>query len=160
MGEGPPRDAAGLVVPHDDAATVLSTDKLVRRLHPNPSLQHIVRDDDGRWKASSAGFKATSKKFDPYESLSTSHLERMVAAGREPATWAEYRRGWGLALLVAGVARDLGFQVGTDPEPDNEFHVGVWGVAKSANGRRELAATAVLLLLPDGWPEGEEPTRK
>ena len=120
----PPRDAAGRVEPHDDPD--ISDDAyVVRYVH----VSQLRPDEAGHRRLSSGAFSPSSKHHDPYCSMSADLLDSMLKDGVAPSAWKRPERHAVVKLRVRDLRR-LGLQVGSDPQTDNPYHVGVWGMKR------------------------------
>lgn len=117
----PPRDAKGLVVPHNDP-DIDAADGLLRRIDP---VNHVVWDKKlGRYRVSSGAFSESSV---PNGGMSVDLEELMLAAGHDPVS--DLDTDWGLVRLIAGQLRNKNCLVGSDPLPDNPYHGEVWNTS-------------------------------
>lgn len=117
----PPRDANGNVVPHDHPE-ILDQHGVIRRI----SEEHIVDDEKcstGR-RISTMLFRASSG---PNGGMSVDLQSEIEKDGHDATEYVTTPRFFGSVRLQAGQYRGLGFRVGADPIPTNEYHGEVWG---------------------------------
>lgn len=114
----PPRDAKGLVAPHDDP-DIDDADGLLRRIDPD---NHVVWDKNlGCHRLSSGAFSESST---PNGGMSVELEKLMQTAGHDPLSGLS--AGWGLVRLIAGELRKMNCLVGSNPLPENPYHGEVW----------------------------------
>jgi hypothetical protein len=121
----PPRTADGSVIPHDEPL-LNDSNNLIRKINIR---SHIVTDENtGGRRISSAAFSATSD--DPHFGMSVDLGQSVIASGKQEADVVPV--GFGAVRLKTGNVRELGLQVGSDPEtettPPNPHHGQIWGV--------------------------------
>jgi hypothetical protein len=117
----PPRDANGNVVPHDHPE-ILNEHGVIRRV----SEEHIVDDEKcptGR-RISTMLFRASSG---PNGGMSVDLQNEIEKDGHNATLYVTTPRFFGSVRLQACEYRGLGFLVGADPNPTNEYHGEVWG---------------------------------
>ena len=132
----PPRDADGLVQPHDDHETIPDDARLVRYIH----RLWIIFNSDGTKRLSSGAFSGSSKDRDRYEGMSVDMFEQLSRDGINPAERMPPDHV-AAVLLWAGNLRALRFQVGPDPQhSDDLYHASVWGVKKQHRGKIQSSA--------------------
>jgi hypothetical protein len=126
----PPRNATGLVIPHDHSG-IAETDKVIRRI----SKQHIVPDPKaptGRRIASLAYQESTTGCRGMSVDLECS----IVDAGLNPANFVTSPEFLGSVWFSVGYLRtEERLQVGYDPIPDNAHHGEVWGITEAHRRR-------------------------
>jgi hypothetical protein len=129
MPKDPPRDAAGLVVPHDHAE-ILDDHHVIRHTVQND----LARDENGQFRVSSGAYSESS---DPEGGMSVDIWEWMSDDGLSPL---HYLRDdlHGAVRIKVGDLRRLGLLVGWLPMERNPHHGCVWGLTKSL--RRKVSA--------------------
>ena len=110
--------------PVDDPA-IENEDGLLRRIHPN----HIVPDDIGGYRVSSAAFGDSQLSIDIHSIL--------LAAGLNENECVRAYEGYGLVSITAGLARQQQQLVYKDPIPENPAH-GIVDGKKSASVKKAL----------------------
>lgn len=121
----PPRDANGLVVPHDHVE-VLNEDVLIRRINPD---HHIVPDGKGGRRIST---KVIQQSSTPSWGMSVDHARSIDEDGIDIAQFVTTPIYVGSIAFTVAVVRGLGLQVGYDPiaaPNSNPYHCEVWGAA-------------------------------
>ena len=121
----PPRDDDGFVKPHNDPDTIPDDALLLRSIPAEWLLSQ-----DGVKIVSKAAFSASGSRRDRYRGMSVSVVDWLVQDGKplSDALQPDHPAG---AVLRAGDLRKLGLDVGPDPQDDNKYHAGVWGVKDS-----------------------------
>jgi hypothetical protein len=117
----PTCDANGNVVPHDHEE-IRNEHGVIRRI----SEQFIVDDEKcptGR-RISRMLFQASSG---PNGGMSVDLQNEIEKDGHDATVYVTTPRFFGSVRLQAGGYRGLGFLVGADPNPTNEYHGEVWG---------------------------------
>ena len=122
----PPRDATGVVMPHDDPEIGNET-ILVRHINP---AYHVVLDENiGGRRISSNAFSCSTG--DPGHGMSVDIGQLLSEAARSMA--AMVPMGFGAVSLNVGQVRNLVLKVGSDPIPEkNPYHGQTWGVRRRA----------------------------
>jgi len=125
----PPRDATGVVVPHDHEG-IRADDGIIRRV----SEQQIVIDvKSGGRRLSSMVFKASAGAN---AGMSVDLQIQIEEAGLDPRTYVTTPRWTGSVRFEAGPLRQESFQVGFDPRTENQHHGEVWGVFSKSKQQR------------------------
>ena len=134
----PPRNAAGVVVPHDHEE-IGDGDTVIRRI----SELWIVLDKNGVRRISTVAYRGSTSNG----GMSVD-VERFVTDdGEDPVTWVTTPKWIGSVHFNVGFLRQNQFQVGfhplheTDHLPANPYHGEVWGAFKRA-GQRLLQSSA------------------
>jgi hypothetical protein len=128
----PPRDASDNVVPHDHEE-ILNEHGVIRRV----SDQFIVDDEKsptGR-RISKMLFQASSGTNG---GMSVDLQNEIEKNGYDAKVYVTTPRFFGSVRLQAGQYRNLGFRVGADPIPMNEYHGEVWGTFSKGKQNRLL----------------------
>lgn len=130
----PPRDANGVVVPHDHVG-IADTDWIIRRI----SDEHIVADVKvpGGRRVSTLAFQGST---DGNNGMSVDLECSIVEAGLNARDFVTSPRFMGSIWFSAGFLRSESFQVGYDPLPENPHHGEVWGTFTRGRKNRLLAS--------------------
>lgn len=140
----PPRDANGVVIPHDHEG-ILPSHGIIRRV----SEQQIVSDPKvigGRKISSSLLFKPSSGENG---GLSVD-LQRLIEeAGLDAKAFVTTPRWTGSVRLEAYQFRDEGLIVGFDPLESNPCHGEVWGAFSDSKKRKLLRLCGWFVPIPD-----------
>jgi hypothetical protein len=124
----PPRNADGVVQPHDDPR-LTADDYVIRYTSPNERS----RDDTlGRYRISSGAY--TESSVPPY-GVSV-QIERLLIAASLTAEQKAPSADHGIVRLRVGTLREMGFKVGYDPEPNNPTHGEIWGVSNTRRAKK------------------------
>lgn len=121
----PPRNAAGVVTPHDHDE-IGAGDGVIRRI----SEQQLVMDKHGQRRISSIAYQASDG---PDGGLSIDIENFIVAGGIDAKQWVTTPRWIGSVRFTAGFLRGHSLQVGYDPIEEandvsaNPYHGEVWG---------------------------------
>lgn len=108
----------GEVIPYNDPG-IQHDHWLIRRI----PADWIVEDEKiGGRRISSMAFKSSRG------GISVDLQNKIEQEGLNAAQYVITPRWIGAIRFQAGQVRDLGFQVGADPTPDNPYHGQVWGV--------------------------------
>lgn len=117
----PPRDADGVVEPHDHPE-ILASDLLIRGIPP----EHVIPDENrGGMRISSAAVQPSSRGR--YPGMSVDHERSALEAGSGPSALALRTPFAGSIAFSAGSIRALTLRPGAEPLADNPFHCEVWG---------------------------------
>jgi hypothetical protein len=141
----PRRDAAGIVIPHDDPDTIPSEWALLRHVHPEHWHEDGLRPQSIAFTFSSEGS----------HSMSVDVERPMLDDGLAPTHYA-FKAGRGVVRITARKARELDMQVGPEPVSGNPHHGGIWKPNPSISEnqlekrRRVLSRSCVLVALPPG----------
>ncbi|NOU20634.1 MAG: hypothetical protein HOO93_02400 [Methyloglobulus sp.] len=127
----PPRDANGVVIPHDHEG-ILPNDGIIRRV----SEQHVIFDPKIGGKRLSSSVLNPSSGYNG--GLSVDLQQQIEEAGLEAKAFVTTPRWMGSIRFEAGHLRNEGFKVGYDPLEDNPFHGEVWGVFSKSKIKRLL----------------------
>lgn len=116
----PPRDAQGVVIPHDHDE-ISSDDQIIRRI----SEQFLVNGEKiGTRRISSLAFNPSAG---PNGGLSVDLKRQIEEAGLDARQYVTDARWLGSIYFTAGALRENGFLVGSDPLPNNPYHGGDLG---------------------------------
>ena len=116
----PPRDAQGVVIPHDHDE-ISSDDQIIRRI----SEQFLVNGEKiGARRISSMAFNPSKG---PNGGLSVDLKRQIEEAGLDARQYVTDARWLGSIYFTAGALRENGFLVGSDPLPNNPYHGEIWG---------------------------------
>lgn len=129
----PPRDADGIVQPHDHA-DILLPDKIIRRI----SKEYIANDPkvQGGKRLSSMAFSSSN---DRYRGMSID-LERPILEDNiDPVAFVTTPKWIASVVMTTNQFREEKLQVGYDPMNDNPYHGNVWGKLTPAMVRKFLA---------------------
>jgi hypothetical protein len=124
-----------------DDPNIPSTDRIYRRVPPN----WIVFDENvGARRPSTAAFQDSSDG-----SAMSVHIQTLLAQNNlEPESALAGHPSFGLVSFFAGLARELGFGIAPDPQPNDPAHGLVEG-KKTEGKRKRLRAAAAWVVLPD-----------
>jgi hypothetical protein len=139
----PPRDADGIVLPHNHSG-ISDVDRVIRRI----SEEHIVVDAKapGGRRVSTLAFQNSTEGN---RGMSVDLEGSIIEAGLNAASFVTTPRFTGSVWFTAGHLRSESFLVGYDPLPDNPHHGEVWG--SFTRGRRNgLLASAQWFVPIDG----------
>lgn len=137
----PPRDAAGVVTPHDHEG-IKGQDAVIRRISP----YFVIEDPKTGPRISTLALNPSS---DGYRGLSVDLQAEIEQAGLDAKDFVSSPPWLGSIVFTAARLRGEGFQVGYDPLPDNPYHGEAWGnFAKSK--QRALLRLAAWLVQIDG----------
>lgn len=130
----PPRDAHGVVVPHDHPG-IADVDRIIRRI----SGEHIVADvkAPGGRRVSTLAFQSST---DGNCGMSVDLESSIVEAGLDAPSFVTSPRFMGSVWFHAAHLRSETFQVGYDPLPENAHHGEVWGDFTKGRKSRLLAS--------------------
>lgn len=148
----PPRDANGVVIPHDDVDIGRSSG-LLRYVTPG----QMVREGSGEdYRPSSAAFSSSSPQLDRYQGMSVD-LEAVMQRQGAPldVRAADDSDIWIYRIETAAV-RDMGHLVGSDPLPTNPYHGQVWKSLEGgrlSRGQREQLRRLAVCVRPGTPPE-------
>jgi hypothetical protein len=123
----PPRDADGRIVPHDHV-DILDSHHVVR--HTTPHDLHI--EADGTSRLASGAFSESSTGGMSVD------IEEWMAQDGLGALHYVTEPTHGAVRLSVGELRQLGFQVGWDPDGGHEYHGAVWGIGNGSARRRRI----------------------
>jgi hypothetical protein len=129
----PPRDAKGMIEPHDHAE--INDDSYV--------IRHIVPHDIHEGRVASGAYSESKGG-----GMSVDIEAWIVAAGL--AVLHYVRSDCGARRLRVGDLRALGMKVGWDPDNGHEHHGAVWNMPKAQSSRRKISRMAILLKKADG----------
>lgn len=130
-GHQPPRDADGIVIPHDDIICAPNESRVLRSV--SSYWLRNLEPGPGRY-LNNAVFSESSVSVDRYRGMSVC-LEKLLQENSQPVAKAILECHEGLVTLNVGAIRQLGLQVGWDPRPENPYHGQVWGVRKRLRAR-------------------------
>ncbi len=130
----PPRDANGVVVPHDHPG-IADADRIIRRI----SDEHIVSDvkAPGGRRVSTLAFQSSTNGNC---GMSVDLESSIVNAGLDAPSFVTSPRFMGSVWFHAAHLRSETFQVGYDPLPENPHHGEVWGSFTRGRKNRLLAS--------------------
>lgn len=131
----PPRDARGVVVPHDHP-DILPDHKIIRRVSP----YHIAPDEktpSGR-RISTAAYQPSNGGVG--ESMSVDLEASILDAGADPRQYVSNPPFIGSVWFAAAFLRGESLMVGFDPLSENPHHGGVWGSFPRSRQKRLLQA--------------------
>jgi hypothetical protein len=114
----PPRDLQGNIIPHDHAE-ILDDHHVIRHTNPNDLA---FQQELGRWRLSSGAFSESSDG-----GMSVDIEEWMIADGLESLHYLTNPLEGAVRIRV-GDLRQLGCQVGWDPDSGHPHHGSVWGI--------------------------------
>jgi len=137
----PPRDANGVVVPHDHPE-IDATDRIIRRI----SEEQCVLDAAGGRRVSTMAFRASTTGN---QGMSIDLEASILKSGLDAAVFVTTPQFIGSVWFLAGWLRNENFQVGYDPVVDNEHHGEVWGAFSRAR-QKLLLRTAQWFVEIDG----------
>ena len=136
----PPRDANGVVVPHDHLG-IADADRIIRRI----SDEHIVPDP----KAPS-GKRISTLAFQSSKEgnlgMSVDLEASIIEAGLDVRSFVTTPKFMGSVWFHAAYLRSETFQVGYDPLPDNPHHGEVWG--NFTRGRKKSLLASAQWFVP------------
>jgi len=134
MPADPPRDNNGKIIPHDHAD--ITDDHHV--------IRHTTQHDlfDGR--IASGAFSESS-----VGGMSVDIEDWMRAAGLGSIHYVTNPTD-GAVRLNVGELRNLGFQVGWDPDGGHEYHGAVWGIGNGSGRRRRIQNIATTVRRAQG----------
>jgi hypothetical protein len=139
MPSAPPRDGNGFILPHDHPE-ILDEHHVVRWIAPGD-----LHPADG--SLTSGAFSESSDS-----GMSVEIEEWLTAAGLDLFTHLPNEE-FGAVRLSVGQLRQLGFQVGWDPDTGHDQHGAVWGIGNGSKRRRKIKAIAERLRLAKGQTE-------
>ncbi len=128
----PPRDAERRIVAHDHP-DILDSHHVIRHTTPND----LHKDADGTVRLSSGTFSESSDG-----GMSVDIEEWLVADGLDPLHYVLDQRH-GAVRLDVGRLRELGFQVGWDPDHGHSCHGAVWGIGNGSKRKRRILQIAI-----------------
>jgi hypothetical protein len=139
MPDPPLRDQDGKILPHDHPE-ILDDDYILRHivppydLHPDPD-KGVTRVSSGAYSESSDGGMSVD-------------LVRWMAEDGFPELYYLADDTVGAKRIRVGDLRDLGLQVGWDPDGGHPHHGAVWGIKQSH--RRKIARAAITVRKAEG----------
>jgi hypothetical protein len=135
----PPRDSAGIVVPHNHE-DILDSHHVIRHTTPNDLVTDV---DTGERRISSGAYSESSDG-----GMSVDIEDWMIRDGIVALHYV-IEPSHGATRINVGALRALGFQVGWDPKISNPHHGAVWGLTNSKR-RTKVAKLAKLLRKAEG----------
>ena len=116
----PPRDAQGVVTPHNHDE-ISSDDQIIRRIS---ELQLVDDEKTGGRRISSLAFNPSAG---PNGGLSVDLKRQIEEAGLDARQYVTDAQWLSSIYFTAGALRENGFLVGSDPLPNNPYHGEIWG---------------------------------
>jgi hypothetical protein len=128
----PPRDAAGNIVPHDHAE-ILDDHHVIRRITPNDLHR---KPDSGVTRVASGAYSESTGG-----GMSVDIEEWMIGDGLDLLHYVTDPAHGAVRISVREL-RQLGFQVGWDPDGGHPHHGAVWGIGNGSKNKRKVARIA------------------